>query len=39
VVVEQGLSGNEQVIVQGVQAMRPGIPVQATPLPQSLNRG
>jgi membrane fusion protein (multidrug efflux system) len=38
VVVEQGLNGGELVIVQGLQAMRPGAPVQASPLPQTLNR-
>jgi membrane fusion protein (multidrug efflux system) len=39
VIVEQGLSGSEQVIVQGLQAVRPGVPVRATPLPRSLNQG
>ena len=39
VIVEQGLSGSEQVIVQGLQGVRPGMPVRATPLPQSLNQG
>jgi membrane fusion protein (multidrug efflux system) len=38
VVVENGLNGGEQVIVQGLQAVRPGAPVQAAPLPQTLNR-
>lgn len=38
VVVDQGLNGGEQVIVQGLQAVRPGAPVQAAPLPQTLNR-
>ena len=38
VVVEQGLNGGEQVIVQGLQAIRPGAPVQATPLPKTMNR-
>jgi membrane fusion protein (multidrug efflux system) len=38
VVVEQGLSGGEQIIVQGLQNVRPGVPVQASPMPQSLNR-
>ena len=37
-VVEQGLNGGEQVIVQGLQATRPGAPVQATPLPKTMNR-
>jgi membrane fusion protein (multidrug efflux system) len=38
VIVEQGLSGGEQIIVQGLQAVRPGAPVQATPMTQALNR-
>jgi membrane fusion protein, multidrug efflux system len=38
VVVEQGLNGGEQVIVQGLQNTRPGASVQATPLPQTMNR-
>ena len=38
VVVDQGLNGGEQVIVQGLQAVRPGIPVQAAPLPKTINR-
>jgi membrane fusion protein (multidrug efflux system) len=33
-IVEEGLSGGEQVIVEGVQSIRPGVPVQASPLPQ-----
>jgi membrane fusion protein, multidrug efflux system len=37
VVVEQGLNGGEQIIVQGLQATHPGISVQATPLPKTLN--
>ena len=37
VVVDQGLNGGEQIIVQGVQAVRAGMPVQATPLPK-MNR-
>ncbi len=36
VVVEQGLSGGEQVIVQGLQGVRPGVAVRANPLPQTL---
>ena len=39
VIVEQGLSGGEQVIVQGLQAVRPGAPVQASPMPQALTGG
>ncbi len=38
VVVDQGLNGGEQVIVQGLQGARPGALVQATPLPQTMNR-
>ena len=38
VVVDQGLNGGEQVIVQGLQAARPGAPVQATPMPATINR-
>jgi len=33
VVVEQGLNGGEQVVVQGLQTLRPGAPVLAKPLP------
>jgi membrane fusion protein (multidrug efflux system) len=36
VVVEDGLSGGEQVIVEGLQAMRPGAPVRATPLTRTV---
>jgi len=38
VVVDQGLSGGEQVIVEGLQSVRPGQQVQASPMPASLNR-
>ena len=38
IVVEEGLKGGEQVIVQGLQGVRPGAPVQATPLPKTMNR-
>jgi membrane fusion protein (multidrug efflux system) len=38
VIIEQGLSGGELVIVQGLQGVRPGAPVQASPMPQALNR-
>ena len=38
VVVEQGLIGGEQVIVQGLQGTRPGVSVLAAPLPQTMNR-
>jgi membrane fusion protein (multidrug efflux system) len=33
VVIDQGLSAGDQVIVEGTQALRPGTPVNATPLP------
>jgi membrane fusion protein (multidrug efflux system) len=38
VVVEQGLTGGEQVVVEGIQALRPGVPVRATPLPPAPDR-
>jgi membrane fusion protein (multidrug efflux system) len=38
VIVDQGLSGGEQVIVEGLQSLRSGVPVRATPLPQTLGR-
>ena len=38
VVVEQGLKGGEQVIVQGIQGVRAGAPVQAAPLPKIIDR-
>jgi membrane fusion protein (multidrug efflux system) len=38
VVVDEGLKGGEQVIVEGLQSIRPGLPVQASPLPASINR-
>ena len=33
VVIESGLSGGEQVIVEGLQTMRPGLAVRASPMP------
>lgn len=39
VVVEQGLQAGEQVIVEGLQLVRPGQPVQASPMPSVLGRG
>jgi membrane fusion protein (multidrug efflux system) len=39
VVIEEGLSGGEQVIVEGLQGIRPGIAVRASPVPQSLRQG
>src|SRR5215471_18818022 len=38
VVIDQGLSGGEQVIVEGLQGVRPGVPVRANPLPQTIGR-
>ncbi len=32
-IINEGLSGGEQVIVQGLQALRPGSPVSAAPVP------
>jgi membrane fusion protein (multidrug efflux system) len=33
VIVDQGLTAGQQVIVEGTQSLRPGIPVKAAPLP------
>lgn len=38
IVVEEGLNGGEQVIVDGLQSVRPGTAVVATPVPQLQNR-
>ncbi|HXW25041.1 MAG TPA: efflux RND transporter periplasmic adaptor subunit [Xanthobacteraceae bacterium] len=38
-VVESGLNGGEEVIVQGLQGVRPGAPVRATPIQPVLNQG
>jgi membrane fusion protein (multidrug efflux system) len=38
IVVDDGLSGGEQVIVDGLQSVRPGAAVVATPVPQLQNR-
>ena len=37
VVIDSGLSGEELVIVEGLQAVRPGVSVRATPLPPASN--
>jgi membrane fusion protein (multidrug efflux system) len=37
--IEEGLSGGEQVIVEGLQGVRPGTPVQASPAQLSLGQG
>ena len=39
VVIESGLSAGDQVIVQGLDGVRPGIAVRASPLPQALRQG
>jgi membrane fusion protein, multidrug efflux system len=38
-IVEQGLSGGELVIIQGLQGVRPGAPVRATPIQGALKQG
>ena len=38
VVVEDGLAGGEQVIVQGVQGVRAGAAVRATPMIRSVSK-
>jgi membrane fusion protein, multidrug efflux system len=38
-IVEQGLAGGELVIIQGLQGVRPGAPVRATPIQDALNQG
>jgi membrane fusion protein (multidrug efflux system) len=38
IVVESGLSGGELVIVEGLQSIRPGAPVRATPMPAGPSR-
>ena len=37
-VVQSGLKPGEQVIVDGMESLRPGAPVAATPAPPALNR-
>jgi membrane fusion protein (multidrug efflux system) len=39
VVIDQGLKGGEQIIVEGLQSIRPGQRVQAAPIPASLKGG
>jgi membrane fusion protein (multidrug efflux system) len=39
VVIEAGLSGGEHVIVEGLQGIRPGVAVRASPIPQTLRQG
>jgi len=38
VVIEEGLKGGEQIIVEGLQGVRAGMPVTATPMPITLGR-
>lgn len=38
VIIDQGLTGGELVIVEGAQSLRSGAPVRATPLPPALDR-
>lgn len=38
-VVKEGLKGGEQLIIEGLQSVRAGVPVRANPLPASLVRG
>jgi membrane fusion protein (multidrug efflux system) len=38
VIIDQGLTGGELVIVEGTQSLRPGAPVRATPLPATPGR-
>ena len=39
VIVNDGLKGGEQVIVEGLQSIRPGQPVRPAPMPASLKSG
>lgn len=36
VIVDKGLNGGEQIVVEGLQSIRPGQPVQAAPMPASI---
>jgi membrane fusion protein, multidrug efflux system len=36
-IIDEGLSGGEQVIVEGLQSVRPGAQVRATPVPNALS--
>jgi membrane fusion protein (multidrug efflux system) len=38
IVIDEGLSGGEQIIVDGLQGVRPGLPVRASPVPAALSR-
>ena len=39
VVIDSGLSAGDQVIVEGLQAIRPGTAVRASPVPQTVRQG
>jgi len=38
VVIDQGLSGGELVIVEGLQSLRAGMPVRASPVALAIDR-
>ncbi len=38
VAIDQGLSGNEQIVIQGLQSLRPGVPVLASPVTPPVGR-
>lgn len=38
VAIEQGLAGNEQIVIQGLQNLRPGVPVLASPVTLTTGR-
>jgi membrane fusion protein (multidrug efflux system) len=38
IVIEQGLVGNEQIVIQGLQNLRPGVPVLASPVTLTTGR-
>ena len=38
IVIDQGLAGGEQVIVEGLQNIRPGVAVRAAPMPAMIGR-
>lgn len=38
IAIDQGLSGNEQIVIQGLQNLRPGVPVLASPVTLTTGR-
>jgi membrane fusion protein (multidrug efflux system) len=38
IAIDQGLSGNEQIVIQGLQNLRPGVPVLASPVTPPVGR-